>query len=218
LYGGPDANRYVQVYGLDRVVEADAEGDFEIFVPEGEYTLRTAIISSEYNDVDIPSIQSNNSPVSIKILANNPISDSWECDTLIVRAILDSNNMQSYSAEYFITIVEDGRAWQLDLESSLLFTMPSIIGGMHSLKELEIQISSISSLPNRIGELVDLVELELNDNRLTTLPIEITNIVKLTELRLSRNKLKNLPPAVKYWADRFDSDWADSQDTTELVR
>jgi hypothetical protein len=218
LHGGPDAQRFIQVYGIERVLETDEDGDFEIFVPEGEYTLRATIVSPEYNDVDIPDIQPDDSPVSVKILANNPISDSWECDTLIVRAILDSNNMYSFSTDYFITIVEDGRAWQLDLESSSLFTIPSMIGGLHSLKELEIQLSSSSSLPKRIGELVDLVELEINNNRLTTLPIEITNITKLTELRLENNKLKeeNLLPAVKVWADNFDPDWATTQDTTVI--
>ena len=214
LHGGPEAKRFVQVYGLDRVVETDAAGNFQIDVPEGEYKLRVVMGTSEYKEVNILNVKPEIDPVSIMVLSENPISDSWECDTLIVRAILDSNNMQSYSATYFITIIDNGRAYQLDLESSLLFTMPSILGGLHTLRELEIQLSSISSLPERIGELVDLVELELNDNRLTTLPIEITNIIKLTELRLSRNKLKNLPPAVKYWADRFDPDWADSQDTT----
>jgi Leucine-rich repeat (LRR) protein len=218
LFGGPDAQRFVQVYGLERVLEADASGDFEIFVPKGEYIMKVVIVSSEYKELELSNMKSNGSHVSVKILSNNPISDSWECDTLIVRAILDSNNMQSYSATYFITIIDNGRAFQLDLESPLLFTIPSIIGGMQSLKELEIQRGSITHLPERIGELIDLVELELNENKLVTLPLEITNITKLTELRLGYNKLKeeNLSPAVKVWADRFDSDWAETQDTTAV--
>ena len=219
LFGGPNAKQYVQVYGLDRVVEADAAGDFEIDVPQGEYTLRVVTGSDEYKDLDISDIESNDTPAAIKMLSNNPVSDSWECDTLIVRAILDSNHLYSNSATYYITITDtNGRIYQLDMEETLLTTVPSIIGGLHTLRDLEIQYSSVSSIPSRIGELVELLELELNGNQLTTLPIEITNILKLTELRLGYNKLKNLPPAVKYWADRFDPDWADTQDTTAVFR
>lgn len=218
LFGGPDAKKYVQVYGLDRVVEADASGDFEIDVPQGEYTLRIVTGSNEYKDVDVSDIESNDNPVAIKMLSNNPVSDSWECDTLIVRAILDSNGLYSTSASYYITIIDDsGRIYQLDIEHPSFYTVPSIVGGLHTLRDLEIQYSSVASIPSRIGELVDLLELELNGNSLTTLPIEITNILKLTELRLEYNKLKDLPPAVKYWADNFDPDWADTQDTTAVL-
>lgn len=219
LFGGPAAKKYIQVYGLDRVVEADADGDFEIDVPRGEYTLRIVTGSDEYKDLTISNIESNDNPVAIKMLSNNPVSDSWECDTLIVRALLDSNGLYSNSATWYITIQDtNGRIYQLDMEEPLLYTVPSIIAGLHTMRDLEIQYSSVASIPERIGELVDLLELELNGNCLTTLPIEITNILKLTELRLEYNKLKNLPPAVKYWADRFDPDWADTQDTTTVFR
>jgi hypothetical protein len=219
LFGGPNAKKYVQVYGLERVVEADGDGDFEIDVPRGEYTLRVVTGSDEYEDFEISDIESNDTPVAIKMLSSNPVSDSWECDTLIVRAFLDSNGIYNISATYYITIIDtNGRIYQLDVEHPSLHTVPSIIGGLHTLRDLEIQYSSVESIPERIGELVELRELELNDNHLTTLPIEITNLLKLTECRLGYNKLKNLPPAVEYWADRFDPDWADTQDTTAVFR
>jgi len=218
LYGGPNAKKYVQVYGLDRVVEADAAGDFKIPVPNGTYSLMIVAASSEYDNVAISSVESNDVPLSIKMLSDNPVSDSWICDTLIVRAILDSNELYDYEAEFFITMIENGRIYQLDMEHPSLHTIPSIIGGLHTLKDLEIQYSSVDEVPSRIGELIDLKELELNGNMLRTLPIEITNIQKLTECRLEKNRLKNLPPAVKNWADKFDPGWETTQDTTSVGR
>ena len=218
LYGGPKAKRFIQVYGLDRVVETDTSGNFTIDVPEGEFTLRVVIGMSEYKEVDIPNIITDSAPISVMLLAENPISDSYICDTLIIRALLDSNGLSTISVNSVISGMNNGRVSDLEIRESLFSTIPSVIGGLHTVESLEMEKTLVSSLPSRFGELINIIELELDSNQLTTLPLEITNITQLVLLDLSYNRLRNLLPAVKDWANRFDPDWADTQDTTEVIK
>ena len=212
LYGGPNAKRFVQVYGLDRVVETDTTGNFTIDVPEGEFKLRIVMGMPKYKEIDIPNIIPDGAPVSVMLLAENPISNNYICDTLIIRAILDSNGMSTISVNAVISGMNSGRVSDLEIMESLFTTIPSVIGGLHTVESVEMRKTLVSSLPGRIGELINITELELDSNQLTTLPLEITNITQLVLLDLSYNKLKNLLPAVKAWADTYDPDWESTQD------
>lgn len=218
LYGGPKAKTYIQIYGLDRVAETDSAGNFTIKVPEGEFMIRVVIGSPEYREVNIPEIRPDGAPVCIPVLSEIPVSDSWECDTMIIRAILDSNDLHMISADSVIDGIQNGRINSVGFGLPAIHTIPSILGGLQTLEDLDIEKTLVSHVPSRIGELIYITNLGLDSNKLTTLPLEITNLILLEELDLSYNKLKNLLPAVKAWADKFDPDWADTQDTTAVRR
>ncbi len=56
-------------------------------------------------------------------------------------------------------------------------------------RELEV-------LPSQIGQLTSLIELDLGLNALTELPPEIGSLTNLTDLKIDRNHLKTLPPEI----------------------
>ena len=211
IYGGPYVQRYIQVYGLDRVVKTDTEGTFEISVPAGLYKLQVITGNEEYQPVTVHDVIPEIEDVTVVILSDNPISTDYTCDSLILRAVLDSNNMQAVSVDSISEIL-NSRIEEIELHGIGFATLPSVIGGIRALRDIDIQGTLITSLPSRFGELVDLIDLNLYNNQLTTLPLEITNLTKIEQLDLSYNKLKNLPPAVKVWADTYDPDWESTQD------
>jgi len=65
----------------------------------------------------------------------------------------------------------------------------------HSV-HLDLSYLSITELPTEIGSLTDLSELDLRGNILESLPIEITHLDQLTRLYLDDNMFRKLPAAV----------------------
>ncbi len=214
LFGGSSADNYVLVYGLERSVLADPDGSFSITVPEGTYTLKVVPQSTEYTPVDINDIESNDTNVVSNILSNDPVSTSYACDSLIVRAILDSNGLFSVPVSA-VSFTSNGRIYQFDIEIHQFYQVPAIISGMVTLEELEIQFCQLAELPSSIG-MMDLRELELDSCQLTTLPETFVNLTDLNELDLRGNRLlNNLSPALENWADTFDPDWKETQVNSE---
>lgn len=207
VYGGEDSEKCVFVEGLERKAYT-ADGVFSLIVPTGTYNLK-----AKTNDGEIGIIKeakSYSDAVTVNVLAKNPISNSLVCDTLIVRAILDSNGIsRSALAHAFIYNDDDGGSfvYQVDIEDPEFYTLPAIIGGMRNLRELEIQFGNLSSIPPEIGLLTKITELELNDNKLTSLPIEITNLAPIYELNLSGNDFDNLPQSVINWGNTYNALW-----------
>ena len=214
LFGGSSTDNYVLVYGLERAVLADSDGSFTITVPEGTYILNVVPQSTEYTPVDIKHIESNDTNVVSKILSNDPVSTSYACDSLIVRAILDSNGLLGVPVNA-VSFTSNGRIYQIDIEIRQFYQVPAIISGMVTLEDLEIQYCQVAELPSTIG-MMDLDELELDSCQLTTLPETFVNLDNLIELDLRGNRLLgNLSPAVEAWADEFDPDWKEVQVNSE---
>ncbi len=210
LYGNDDDDVKIEISALEsNRTDTIEDGDhFSIPLPHGLYTLVIKPISDEYDTKYLVDIESDSALGTIKILAKTPISESFTCDSLIVRAILDSNGLQTTKvSEVSRKKLLINRMRDLDLKISSINKIIPEIGGLSSLRELEIQNTNITMLPPSIGNLKNLTELELQNNKLTTLPVEISNLKNLNELVLSGNLLTDLPVTVKEWADRFDPDW-----------
>ena len=91
-------------------------------------------------------------------------------------------------------MVEDGRVvkveWgRMDLKGNL----PSEIGELDGLRELNLYINKISSIPSEIDKLTSLTKLHLGVNHLEDLPRELGNLRSLARLDLHMNRLSVLP-------------------------
>ncbi len=220
FWGEDDSKADLYVYGTDHSAAIDESGDFEIVVPSGLMQLLIVPESDDYLPWTSEQILSTDELDEIMILAIEPKSYSYTCDSLIVRAILDSNNLTSIAVDK-ITTTDDGRIEEFDVNpdftnfgkidvSGYISVIPSEIGGLLELEELEIQYTSVTSLPESIGNLVNIEELELNNNQLTTLPESFVNLKPTTELDLKGNKLQ-LSDELSDWASKYSPGWEDQQ-------
>ncbi len=106
--------------------------------------------------------------LSIAILATTLNSFSqvepcstYTCDSLAVRAILDSNGINS-SVDSIRMTVTNRRIDTLWFYNLGLQKLPPEIGKLNALKELNLYINQLAnSLPPEIGQLTDLDELNL---------------------------------------------------------
>lgn len=82
---------------------------------------------------------------------------------------------------------------ELILTENFLIEMPSSLGRMKRLNNLNVDRNSLVSLPSEIGNLTNLGVLSLRDNKLTKMPAEIGNCLALHVLDVSGNRLQYLP-------------------------
>jgi len=82
---------------------------------------------------------------------------------------------------------------ELDLTFNQLKELPPSIGNLTNLTKLYLWGNQLTALPSSIGNLTNLTYLHLGANQLTVLPSFIGNLTNLTSLNLNRNKLKELP-------------------------
>jgi len=119
----------------------------------------------------------------------------YTCDSLSVRAILDSNGMTD-KAVSSVTLVDSGRITFLNLNGYQLKTLPAEIGNLTNLIEFKIMFNQLTSLPVQIGNLKALQVLILFSNQLSSIPKEIGNVTALQNLDLGGNQLDSLPPEI----------------------
>ena len=81
-------------------------------------------------------------------------------------------------------------------QGNQLTSLPSEIGQLTSLKQLDLHDNQLTSLPAEIGQLTSLKWLHLSYNQLTSLPAEVGQLASLTELGLSYNPLTSLPAEI----------------------
>lgn len=122
-------------------------------------------------------------------------SQDYTRDSLAVRAILDSNELDSITVAS-VTDSSDGRIWRLTLRAKNLTCIPPEIGSLTNLTNLELRSNNLTSLPPDIGNLTELTRLYLSFNNLTNLPPDIGNLTKLTILYAFFNELTGLPPEI----------------------
>ena len=122
-------------------------------------------------------------------------SQDYTRDSLAVRAILDSNGLDSITVAS-VTDSSEGRIWRLKLRAKNLTTIPPAIGNLTGLKELELRNNTITTIPPETGNLTELTRLYLSFNNLTSLPPDIGNLTKLTILYIFFNELTTLPSEI----------------------
>lgn len=84
----------------------------------------------------------------------------------------------------------------LNLTYNQLVQLPSEIGNLINLKSLYLTNNKLTKLPNEIGNLSNLDFLSLGDNSLIEIPTDIGKLSKLEYLNLSNNELSQLPASM----------------------
>jgi Leucine-rich repeat (LRR) protein len=87
---------------------------------------------------------------------------------------------------------------QLNLSYNQLTQLPVEIGHLHNLTLLELGENQFSQFPLEIVELQNLTVLYFRNNRLTHLPAEIVHLEKLSVVTLHGNQFSQLPPEIAY--------------------
>jgi len=85
---------------------------------------------------------------------------------------------------------------QLDLSGNRLTALPPEIGQLTRLIVLDLAANRLEALPPEIGHLSDLVVLNISYNALATLPPEIGQLANLQSLQVHGNQLRALPPEI----------------------
>jgi Leucine-rich repeat (LRR) protein len=117
---------------------------------------------------------------------------TYQTDSLIVRAILDSNGLRNVRVED-VTMAEDGRIVVFEARRLGITRLPSIIGNLDALGYLNLSNNLLTNLPAAIGRLRRLVGIDVSDNRISTLPSEIGNLDSLLRLVVAMNRISAFP-------------------------
>ena len=231
------AKIFVQIRGLERVVEADSEGAFSFSsLPPGEHKLRIVTDRSQYGVTEgdtlqtAPGEQRNGGSFILPF-------DFWR-DTAAVRSILNANGLATVAVDSVVKRNKEGRIVALNLEgrgltrltpdigmlrlrnlslgNNQLDSLHDAVGQIFTLQVLSMKQNRLVYVPGSIGDLRDLSVLDLSDNQLGSLPESITMLVNLSTLSVSGNLLRLAKPPVSTWLDNYctdtlGGDWKASQ-------
>jgi hypothetical protein len=160
--------------------------------------------------------------------------DSYACDTMVVREVLDANGITGFQMQYHVS-VESGRMVSLDFEGATMAVLPAAIGRLSALRSLDLSSGhAFTSLPTEFGALDNLACLYLSHGHLRSLPQSFANLTSLRLLDLQFNELESLPDSIGRvshldtlnlwmnrlcnldgpqldWANTFDPDWREWQ-------
>ena len=133
--------------------------------------------------------------LSLLVFSLTVFSQNYKEDSLAVRAILDSNGLNTVTVEE-VTKVGNNRIDTLTLVGRGLTTLPSEIGNITKLVYFDLNDNTLSSIPSEIGNLKDLVHLDLRFNKLSGIPTTIGELKKLTLLNCRTNEITSVPAEI----------------------
>jgi hypothetical protein len=200
---------YISPYGIARhTVLTDDYGNFTIpDLPEGEHrfniTSQVPIFQS-FDTVGIEIIAGESKEVA-SIEMQKAQFTIHPGDSSIVRAILDSNGLQSISMNNSIVTTDTSWPYRVielsinDLrhDQNRFQTLTSRIGELSELRKLTVSKTFIAIVPKEIGNLIHLKELSFKENYINSIAPQIGKLDSLEVLNLSLNKgLKFLPQEI----------------------
>jgi hypothetical protein len=188
------------IYGLDYLEKAQVTQEFAFTgIPAGTYNLR--IIPSkvcnlilELQNVKVSSDSTTDvGTLNLSLPQFFRGCDSWECDSLAVRSLLDSNQLNDVDVRSVVrTDTVSSRVTGLYLAGMKISKLTKNIGSLSKLKQLNLNNNTISKLPHEIGYLSCLTELLADSNNLQRLPDEIGFCDSLTTLSIRSNNIFEL--------------------------
>ena len=123
-------------------------------------------------------------------------AQTYTDDSIAVRAILDSNNITTYSVSD-VSDVDGGRIVKLNLNFKITKMLPADIGKLTALVLLGISNNAeLSSLPNELENLKSLENFHCDYCDVSIFPIVLTKITSLTHLRFTYNNTEIIPDEI----------------------
>ena len=118
--------------------------------------------------------------------------EGFKGDLLLKKVVLRCKNWHGEE----VVLEVDRDMTSLRFSFNHLTSLPTEIGRLTNLRNLELNGNKLTNLPTEIGWLTNLTNLDLYGNKLTNLPTEIGWLTNLTNLDLSNNHLTNLPSEI----------------------
>jgi len=122
--------------------------------------------------------------------------EDYACDSLAVRAILDTNGLSLVSVAMASTRNLEGRINEIKIVDQGIVILPENVGIVTELTRLILFGNNITEIPNSIGKLTNLEYLHLDGNSLDILQDSITLLSNLDTLSLANNQLISLPDSI----------------------
>lgn len=85
------------------------------------------------------------------------------------------------------------RTKTLFLQNKGLVSLPSSLGNLDKLEELDLSYNKLTTIPRSLGNLTNLKRLVLNNNFLTSLPETLGALLNLEKIYLYKNLLEKIP-------------------------
>ena len=85
---------------------------------------------------------------------------------------------------------------ELQISEQNIVTIPTEIGNLHSLKILKLECNNLTVIPASIGNLINLRSFDIYSNNIKTIPNEIGNLINLEELFIS-GAMDKIPTAIE---------------------
>ena len=85
------------------------------------------------------------------------------------------------------------------LSNNAITAVPTELGALTALTNLDLADNAITSVPTEVGTLRSLELLGLQNNDLTSVPSEIAALPSLRYLRLNSNQLTGMPAEFRTW-------------------
>jgi Leucine-rich repeat (LRR) protein len=101
---------------------------------------------------------------------------------------LNCNELTEFPTIAYLTSIT-----RLSLRSNQFSEIPSTIGDLSRMVDLNLSFNSLTRLPSTIGALTNLTRLDVSGNQISEIPATIGNLAKLCDLDLSIFNLKTLP-------------------------
>lgn len=226
----PIQNVLVQIYGLGRTAQADAEGVFRFDdLPEGDISFRIMVDSVVHYERETVTIKSNEEASgefevnkgkfaedSVRVshfLSLNGIDDSLFSEIVTVRdgkvrgINADTMNIDTLPPELF-----DIPFRKFSVAGNRIRVIPEEIGNLNSAEYVDLSGNGLTSLPDALSLMDSCTTLDIEDNELTTLPEAIMDMPSIQAkcVSLNNNRLNSVKEPLKSWIDRYadNSDWA----------
>ena len=137
-------------------------------------------------------------PLLVIFLVFTVSSRTWEDDSLIVRQILDTNELYSIPVDSVIGKKDStGRVLTMGFGQPSFHILPAVIKNLDKLYAFGIDGTNIKTIPPEIGELKNLKILIITGNKeLPSIPPEIGNLDSLLTLDISNNEITAIPPEI----------------------
>lgn len=189
----------IEVRGLERSMEVDDEGGFQMMVPAGWRRLH--IHEPDSPDDLHDTLLYFSSGEQKEFTRRKPDApqhcEDPECEIAIIKELLDSNDITTIQPES-VVVITDNHITELRLHETGITVLPASIGNLFHLEVLDISVNYIKELPSSIEKLENLRFLKADHNKLWLLPASIGTLNSLTFIDFSFNRLQSLPEPITY--------------------